>query len=60
MAYFGIFGLEFEKSILMFDIRTFEFVKNQSFMIEKNFFLKLKLPNLGIFGLKFEKNYCWI
>ena len=34
MPYFGIFGLEFEKTIVIFEINAFEFVKMQSFMLK--------------------------
>ena len=30
MAYLGIFGLEFQKAIVIFEISTLEFVKNES------------------------------
>ena len=41
MSYFSIFGLEFEKTTVLFEISTFEFVKMQNFM------LKGKKLNLG-------------
>ena len=52
----GIFGLEFEKTIVIFDISTFEFVDMQSLMFQKkklNF--GLKFLYLSTFGLEFEK-----
>ena len=41
LPYFGAFRLEFEKTIAMFKIDTFEFVKMLSVMLNK------KILNLG-------------
>ena len=35
LPYLGIFGLELEKTVDIFEIRTFESVKMQSFMLNK-------------------------
>ena len=35
LPYFGNFELEIEKSIVIFEISTFEFVKMQSFMLHE-------------------------
>ena len=51
-ALFGIFWLEFENNILIFEISTLNFIKLQNFL-EKWKCLNLgpKMPYLGIFGL---------
>ena len=36
MLYFDIFGLEFEKTIVIFEINALEFVKLQSLVQNKN------------------------
>ena len=57
MFYLGIFGLEFQNNIVIFEISTPQFVKLRHFV------KKLKCLNFGqksliwvIFGLKFENN----
>ena len=56
LPYLGIFGLEFEKHIVIFEISTFEFIYMQSFMLnKKKLNLGPKLPFVGIFALEFEK-----
>ena len=47
MPYFYTFRPEFEKTIVIFEFNTFEFVKMQGFMLKK--ILGPKLPYLGIF-----------
>ena len=47
----GIFGLDFHKDFVIFEISSFEIVKMQSFMLKKKIDLRQKLPSLGIFGL---------
>ena len=37
MSYLGIFGLEFQKVIVIFEISTLEFVKNESLTHKMNF-----------------------
>ena len=37
MPYLGIFGLEFQKTIVIFEISTFKFVKNESLTHTMNF-----------------------
>ena len=37
MPYLGIFGLEFQNSIVIFEISTLEFVKNESLTHTMNF-----------------------
>ena len=55
------FAPEFEKTIVICKISTFEFVKMQKFRIKfKKINLGPKLSYLGTFGLKMEKNYCRI
>ena len=44
----GIFGLEFENNIVVFEISAFEFIKLQDFAKEY-------ITYLGIFGLEFLK-----
>ena len=53
----GIFGQEFQKTIVIFEISTLKFVYPQNYM-EKQEYLNLgrKTLNLGIFGLAFENN----
>ena len=56
MFYFSIFCLEFEKTTVLFEISTFEFVKMQCFMLkEEKTNLLQKIPYFVIFGLEFEK-----
>ena len=57
MPYLGIFGLEFEKIIVIIEISTLEFVLLQNFVKKwKCLNLGPNMPYLGIFGLKFENN----
>ena len=54
MSHLGIFGLEFENNIVIFEISTLEFVKLQNFAKkQKCLNLGPKIPHLGIFGLEF-------
>ena len=46
MSNLGIFSLEFEKAIIIFEIGTLKIFHGQSFM---------QMLCLGIFGLEFEK-----
>lgn len=43
MSYFGIFSMDFEETIITFQINTFQFVKMLDFM-----FKKPKRPYLGL------------
>ena len=54
MPYLGIFGLEFQKTIVVFEVSSLEFVSLLN-LVEKWKFLNLgpKMPYLGIFGLQF-------
>ena len=52
LPYLGIFGLEFEKAIFMFEITTLEFVKFQSFIQNKKR-LGSKHVTLGKFRREF-------
>ena len=56
ITYLGIFRPEFVKSIVMFEINTFGFVKMQSFILNKKNNLGPKLSYLGTFVLGFEKS----
>ena len=47
MPYFYTFRPEFEKTIVIFEFNTFEFVKMQGFMLKKN--LGTKIALLGYF-----------
>ena len=51
----GIFGLEFQKTIVIFEISTLKFVQLQNFA-KKQKCLKLgwKMPYLDMFGLEFQ------
>ena len=52
----GIFGLEFENNIVIFEISTLQFVYLQNFTKkQKCLNLGPKIPYLGIFGLEFLK-----
>ena len=52
----GIFGLEFENNIVIFEISTLQFVYLQNFTKkQKCLNLGPKMPYLGIFGLEFLK-----
>ena len=53
IPYLGILGLEFKKTIFIFEINTLEFISLQSFKKKQNC-LKLgpKMPYLGLFGLE--------
>ena len=61
MPCLSIFGLEFSKTIVIFEISTLELVYLQNF-VKKQKCLDLgpKMPYLGIFGQEFQKNYCHI
>ena len=37
MPYLGIFGLEFQKTVVIFEVSTLEFVKNESLTYTMNF-----------------------
>ena len=56
ITYLGTFGPEFVKTIVMFEINTFGFVKMQSFILKKKINLGSKLSYLGTFALAFEKS----
>ena len=54
MSYLDIFGQEFEKTIVVFEISTFKFAYLQNFpKKQKCLNLGPKMPDLGIFGLEF-------
>ena len=54
--YFGIFGVEFQKTIVIFQIRTFKFNLFQNFAKKQTSpNLGTKMPYLDIFGLHFKK-----
>ena len=56
MLYLGIFGIEFQKAIVIFEISTLEFVLWQNFANKQKYLnLGPKMPYLGIFGLEFQK-----
>ena len=57
MPYLGVFGLEFKKTIVIFDISTLKFVYLQNFTKKQKCLNSgPKMPDLCIFGLKFESN----
>ena len=57
-ALIGYFGLEFQKTNIVFEINILEFVNMQpSIQKQKNLNLGPKIPYLGIFWLQFNKNY---
>ena len=54
MPYLGIFGLEFENNIVMFEISTLEFFQLQNFVKKQKLLnLEPKMPYLGAFGQDF-------
>ena len=54
MPYLGVFGLEFQKTIFIFEISTLEFVKLQKFVKNLKWLnLGQQMPYLGILGLEF-------
>ena len=53
MSYLGIFELEFEKNIVIFEISTLEFIKLRNCAEKKSLNLRSKMPYLGFFGLEF-------
>ena len=54
MPYLDIFGLEFENSIVTFEISTFELVYLQNFVKQRKCLnLGPNMSSLGIFGLEF-------
>ena len=67
-AFLGIFGLEFQKTIVIFEISTLEFVRFQNFVKKwKCLNLGKKMPKFGtkyaLFGyfwIRILKNYCHI
>ena len=53
MADLGIFGLEFENNIVIFEISTLEFVYLQNLALKQKWLnLKSKMPYLGSFDQK--------
>ena len=57
MSYLDIFGQEFEKTIVVFEISTLKFAYLQNFpKKQKCLNLGPKMPDLGIFGLEYENN----
>ena len=61
ILYLGIFQLEFEKAIVIFEISALKFVWLQIWQKkQKCLNLKPKMSDLGICGLEFEKKYCHI
>ena len=58
MLYLGIFGLEFERIIVIFEISALEFSLLQS-LVQKKKSLNLgpKMPDLRYFGLEFENTF---
>ena len=61
MPYLGIFGLEFKKTFVIFEISTLKVVFLRNFT-EKQKCLNLgpKMPDLGIFWPGILKQYCHI
>ena len=56
MPFLCIFGLEFEKIIVIFKMSIFKFVKKQSFMLkEKALDLEPTMPYLGILDWDLKK-----
>ena len=54
IPYLGIFGLEFLKAVVIFEISTLKFVKFQNFpKKQKCLNLGPRMPYLGIFGVEF-------
>ena len=56
--YLGIFKLQLEKTIVIFEISTLKFPSKQIFVQKKRIFkcgTKSQIPYLGIFGLQFSK-----
>ena len=60
LLYYVIFGLKFQKTILIFEIGNFDLVQLLNFVKkQKRLNLGPKMPYLGVFGLElFLKNYC--
>ena len=56
MPYSGIFRLEFESSIVIFEISTLEFAKPRTFEKKQKSNFRPKTSYFGFFGLEFEKN----
>ena len=57
MLCFGIFGLEFQKPFVIFEISTIKFVYLQNFTKnQKCLYLGPKMPDLHIFGMAFKNN----
>ena len=57
MSYLGTFGLEFQKTIVIFEIGTLEFVKNESLTHTINFGIGSALskgPGVRFFGRFFR------
>ena len=56
MAYLGIFRVEFQKTFVIFEISTLEFVYLQNFAKnQKCLNLGPKIPYMGIFGIDIQK-----
>ena len=58
--YLGIFGLEFEKAIVIFEISTSNLINWETLLKTKMSKFGTKMPYLGIFELEFQKGYCHI
>ena len=54
MPYLGIFGMELQKTIVIFEIISLEFVKVQSFIQQKNLKFGTKNALFGQFRPEFE------
>ena len=54
MSYLVIFGLAFEKTIVIFEISTFKFVIMQSFMLNKKDKFGCQIALLGCLDCTFE------
>ena len=57
MPHLAILGLDFQKTIVLFEINSLEFVKFQNFAKkQKCMNLGLKMPNFHIFCLEFRRS----
>ena len=60
MVYLGIVELEFEKTNVIFEIKTLEFGELQNLEIKEGLNLGQKIPYLDIFGLKIKKKVLYL
>ena len=57
LPYLDIFGHEFERAFVIFEVSTLKLVKMQSFMLKKEYKFETKIAFLWYFWARLWKNY---